>query len=120
MSNAQIAVINDQLDLIAWMDARPPRAFGETYCPTSDGLRIGEQGLAIFRCLADGQKWTLPQLGKYVDGMATSHSARIRNIRDWMEETGRGTIETSPGPSRGLYYYQMIRTWPIRGQHYAA
>jgi len=119
VSNAQLAVAQDQLDLLAFIDSKPPRAFGLTYDPVRDGLKIGKQGLEIFRLLSDGQPWTLPQIGKYVAGLSSSHSARIRQLREWLEESGRGTIESYPPEvERGLWSYQIIRAWPIRGVHY--
>lgn len=119
MSNAQLAVVADQLDLLAYMDTRPERAFGVTYDPVADGLRIGKQGLDIFRLMSDGKPWTLPALGQQVNGLSSSHSARIRQIREWLEATGRGTIESEPG-HEGLWTYRIVRAWPIRNLHYGA
>ena len=118
MSNAQLAVAADQLDIFAWHGSKPSRAFGEIYDPRQDGAKFGEMALDIFRLLADGRKWTLPQIGQHVSGLSTSHSARIRSIRDWLEETGRGTIERDNTETRGLHTYQIIRAWPIKGRHY--
>lgn len=118
MSNAQIAAAKDQLDLLAFIDSVPQRAFGVTYDPNRDSARLSEQGLQVFRCLSDGQWWTLPKIGAVVDGLSSSHSARIRQIRKWLIETGRGTIEDLPPVNRGLWSYRIVRTWPIAGQHY--
>lgn len=118
MSNAQIAVATDQLDLLAWHGSRRGRAFGEIYDPRQDGAKFGATALAIFRRLADGQIWTLPELSEGLDGLTTSHSARVRSIRKWMNDTGRGDIDVTPGPKKGLLLYQMVRAWPIAGQHY--
>ena len=118
MSNAQLAVAEDQLDLLAFMDSKPDRAFGISYDPRQDGAHFGEQALGVFRCLSDGKKWTLPQIGAEVAGLSSAHSARIRNIRDWLQETGRGTIEREPSAVKGLFTYRIVRAWPIAGQHY--
>lgn len=119
MSNAQIAVATDQLDLLAFMDSKPERAFGETYDPNRDGARLSQQGLAVFRLMSDGKWWTLPQIGAHVEGLSSSHSARIRQIRAWLVETGRGTIEDQAPPgNRGLWRYRIVRAWPVKGRDY--
>lgn len=117
MSNAQIAIAQDQLDLLAYADSKPDEAFGATYSPEADGLRMNVQLWAVWRAMRRGDWVTLPKLREYVPGMDTSISARIRQIRRWLEETGRGTVE-SERITGGLWQYRIVRAWPIQGVHY--
>lgn len=117
MSNAQIAVAKDQLDLLAYIDSAPAEAFGETYDPNADGARLCRQALAVFRVMRRGDWITLPDLmAAGVPGMSSAHSARIRQIRKWLADTGRGTIEREH-INAGLWRYRIVRTWPIYGKH---
>lgn len=143
MSNAQLAIARDQLDLLAYHASRPDRCFGETYDPARDGLRLGQQGLMIFRLMCDGKPWTLPMFAEAgVPGLSSSHSARVREIRDWMEDRQFGTIINPPPGRGGLWKATMVRCpppyparsqkgrfsakadaltsnqWPVRGIHY--
>lgn len=117
MSNAQIAVAKDQLDLFAYIDTRAPEAFGETYDPAVDGLRMNNQSRAVWAAMRRGDWITIPKLRETCPGMDTSISARIRMIRTWLEETGRGTVEAERQHG-GLWRYSIVRTWPIAGVHY--
>lgn len=118
MSNAQIAVAKDQLDLLAYIDSTPAEAFGVTYSPNDDGARLCNQALAVFRVMRRGDWVTLPDLiAAGVPGLTSAHSARIRQIRKWLVDTGRGTIEREH-VNAGLWRYRIVRTWPIAGVHY--
>jgi hypothetical protein len=112
MSVRQVAQIEEQQGVLDWLKARNPRAFGPDYDPYADGWRLGNQALGVFNALKDGEWRTLPEIGERVAGLASSHSARIRNIRDWLQEAGRGTIERRQreGTRRGNIEYRMVRT----------
>lgn len=121
MSQAQIRIAEEQIDLLTAHTLRPAPEFGATYDAARDGLRVGKIGLHIFKLLCDGQPWTLPQfLEKGVEGLTSTHSARIRQIRDWLEGKGWGTIhDIPPVGTGGLWKYVLVRgpgPYPERGQ----
>lgn len=117
MSQATVALINDQGDLLAWIDSRAPECFGATYSPEEDGLRMNTQLWAVWHAMRRGDWVTLPALRACCPGLETSISARIRQIRSWLQDTGRGTVE-GERLTGGLWRYRIVRTWPVAGTHY--
>lgn len=144
MSNAQLAAASEQLDLMAWCDQRDPRAFGSTFELPRDGARLKAQCVDMFRLMRDGQEWTWPKFAEAgLSGLQASHSARLRELRDFLEEKQIGTIyDIPPVGNRGLWRYVLVRCappypdrsqkgrfgakkpqdvgdqWPQRGTHY--
>lgn len=114
MSVQVLAKIEEQQDLLSWLTNRKPEAFGPDFDPVAEGWRLGAQALGVFRALQTGVWKTLPEIGDSVAGLASSHSARIRNIRDWLELNHLGTIERRQreGAPRGNIEYRMVRTAP--------
>lgn len=117
MSVQTLAKVEEQQDLLNWIGGRNVQAFGPDYDPISDGWRFGRQALGVFNALKLGDWKTLPEIGDSVIGLSSAHSARIRNIRDWLEEKGIGTIERRQreGAPRGNIEYRMIRKAPPYG-----
>jgi len=114
MSVQVLAKIEEQQDLLDWLNNRKPEAFGPDFDPQKEGWRLGAQALGVFTALQSGVWKTLPEIGDTVAGLASSHSARIRNIRDWLELNHLGTIERRQreGAPRGNIEYRMVRTAP--------
>jgi len=108
---SNLAKVEEQADLLDFMARRPVEAFGPDYDPYQDGWRLGRQGLCVFNALKSGDWKTLPEIGDTVPGLSSAHSARIRNIREWMHEKGLGTIEKRQreGAPRGNIEYRMVR-----------
>lgn len=117
MSVQTLAKIEEQQSLLDWLKDRRPEAFGPDYDPYADGWRLGKQALGVFNALRSGEWKTLPEIGETVDGLSSAHSARIRNIRDWLQEKGVGTIlrRQREGARRGNIEYRMIRRAPPYG-----
>lgn len=112
MSVQTVAKVEEQQSLLDWIKVRDTRAFGPDYDPEADGWRFGKQALQVFNALKAGEWKTLPEIGETCDGLSSAHSARIRNIRDWLKEKGLGTIERRQreGARRGNIEYRMVRT----------
>lgn len=116
MSNAQIALAQEAVGVQAMLGLKPPDAFGETYDPEQDGLRLNRQTKAVWHAMRRGDWITLPELREVAPGMDTSLSARIRQIRTWLVENGRGNVESKRG-ANGLWSYRITRAWPVVGVH---
>lgn len=114
MSVQVLAKIDEQQDLLDWIKVRPPAAFGPDFDPIAEGWRLGKQALGVFTALQSGAWKTLPEIGDTVAGLSSAHSARIRNIRDWLHQNNLGTIERRQreGAPRGNIEYRMVRTAP--------
>ena len=118
MSVQSLAKVEEQADLLSWISVRPVTAFGPDYDPYQDEWRLGKQALGVFNSLKLGEWKTLPEIGDTVNGLSSAHSARIRNIRDWLQDKGIGTIERRQreGAPRGNIEYRMIRKAPPYGE----
>lgn len=114
MSVQVLAKIEEQQDLLDWLTSRKPEAFGPDFDPMQEGWRLGRQALGVFTALQKGDWKTLPEIGDTVPGLSSAHSARIRNIRDWLQEKGLGTIERRQreGAPRGNIEYRMVKKQP--------
>lgn len=100
-------------DLLTWREKRDARALGPTYDPKLDGERLGAQARGVHQALSCGEWMTLAEIGAAVPGMQTAISARIRELRQFLEQTGRGTVERRrlPGQERsGIWQYRLNAT----------
>ena len=94
--------------LFDWLARQDRRARGATFSEVLDKARLGKQALAVARVMQDQAWHTFDDLSKAgVPGMQTAISARIRELRQFLEQTGRGTIERER-VTAGLWHYRMI------------
>lgn len=99
-----------QLSLTDWLAEQDKRARRESFDEALDKARLDNQSLCLVRAMREGRWMTFAELqANGVPGQQPSISARIREVRQWMHETARGTIsvrqrENAP---RGLNEYRM-------------
>ncbi len=96
-----------QMDFETWIAQRPSAARGET-CETEDVPRLNAQGLRVYNVIRDLGPWTLKQISARTGDPEASVSARLREIRRYLEKDGKGTVlrEAAKG-HRGLFTYTM-------------
>lgn len=100
-----------QLSLTDWLANQNAKARGETFDSALDKARLDNQSLCLIRVMRDGEWHTFASLqAAGVPGQQPSISARIREVRAWLRETARGTIERRRHPDttkQGLWQYRM-------------
>lgn len=97
--------------LFDWREKRDARALGPTYNEKLDGDRLCRQAREVHQFLSDMEWHTLAEIGAHASGTQTAHSARVREIRAWLQETSRGTVERRrlPGAERsGIWQYRIV------------
>lgn len=80
-----------QLTIEEWLAAQPVQARGET-CTAEDLPRLNEQALRVYGVLRDLRPHTLRDIAASSGDPEASVSARIRQIRDYLELGGKGTV----------------------------
>lgn len=98
-----------QLTLIDWLAQQDARARGETFSEALDKSRLCRQAHQVVKAMESGGWHSLQELNEHVPGLQTSISARIREIRNFLHETSRGTIERKRHETiKGLHLYRMV------------
>jgi len=85
----------------------PKAARGET-CEAQDTPRLNEQAMRIYSAMRDLRPWTLREISNQTGDPEASVSARIREIRKYLQAGGKGTIirERVEG-GNGVHTYVM-------------
>ncbi len=76
--------MNWQLTIGDYLASLPPEARGET-CQEIDNPRLNEQGLRVYRFMRDLRPHTLREIAAATGDSEASISARIREIRAYLE-----------------------------------
>jgi hypothetical protein len=98
--------MDDQLNLLDW---RPPFHFGgETYVPSLDRERLGEQFCRVVDTMSDCQWRSLREIARITDDPEASISARLRDVR---KHWGTDAMESRRVPGidgrRGCWHYRV-------------
>jgi hypothetical protein len=116
--------MSNQLTIEDYVASLPKQARGET-CADIDMPRLNEQGLRVYRFCRDLRPHTLAEISAATGDGEASVSARLREIRAYLEDRQPGSRE--PGPNargtirrerveggNGLHVYSM-RLKPYHG-----
>lgn len=98
---------NYQLDFETYVTSIPKEARGQT-CEAVDELRLNEQAKRVYKVMRFLGTHTLAQLSAMTGDPEASISARLREIRHYLEENGLGTIlRVRVEGGNGLHTYSM-------------
>lgn len=106
-----------QVTIDEWLERQPKEARGET-CRDEDVLPLNEACRAVYGCLLNLDKWTIAQLSLRTGYSGAGVSARIREIRRYLEDrtekgqkepgpAARGTVIMDPTETPRLYTYRV-------------
>jgi hypothetical protein len=96
-----------QMTIEDYLASIPQQARGQT-CEAEDIPRLNEQGRRVYGVMRDLGPWTLKQISARTGDPEASVSARIREIRRYIEKDGKGTVKREPVKGhRGLFTYTM-------------
>lgn len=96
-----------QMTIDDYLAAQPVQARGATVEPTDVG-RLNEQTRRVYGVVRDLRPWTLKGISAATGDPEASVSARLREIRRYLQKGDKGTIlrERVEG-QRGLFTYTM-------------
>lgn len=106
-AHARQVIAERQITIGEWLATQPKEARGET-ATDDDTPRLNAQCLRVYGLLRDLGPWTLKQLAARSGDPEASVSARIREIRRYLEKDGKGTVLRERVPDgNGLHTYTM-------------
>lgn len=98
-----------------WRRKKRIERFGKTFSATLDGERIGTLMSRVFAIMMRGEWTTLQDLAREAGGSEASVSARLREVKQWCEETDRGEYERRRKPGfekSGIHEYRVVLKRP--------
>lgn len=102
-----MTIPNFQLDFETYVTSIPKEARGQT-CEAVDEGRLNEQARRVYKVMKFLGTHTLAQLSAMTGDPEASISARLREIRHYLEENGLGTIlRVRVEGGNGLHTYSM-------------
>lgn len=122
-ARAAQTIADRQLTIESWLERQPKEARGET-CRDEDVLPLNEACRAVYGCLLNLDKWTIAHLSIKTGYSAPGVSARIREIRRYLEDrsekgqkepgpAARGTVIMEPTATPRLYTYRVqLKKYP--------
>lgn len=109
-AHARHVIADRQITLEDWIASQPKEARGQT-CTDEDMPRLNEQTSRVYGALRNLRPWTLRELSIATGDPEASCSARIREIRRYLETDGKGTVlRTRVEGGNGLHHYTMRLT----------
>lgn len=96
-----------QITIEDWLANVSERERGQT-CEEEDTPRLNAQALRVFSAMRSLQKMTLAQISAATGDPEASCSARVREIRRYLKEGGKGdVIRSRVDGGNGLHVYEM-------------
>lgn len=106
-ARAQEAIEAKQMTIDDYLNNRPAAALGET-CEQEDLPRIKAQALRVYKFMRDLRPHTLLEISAATGDPEASVSARIREIRTYLEKGDKGTVKRERVEGgNGLHTYAM-------------
>lgn len=114
---ASRVIAEKQGTIFDYLERQTIQARGET-CTAEDMDRLDAACIAVYRCLLNLDKWTLKMLALSTGYTESSCSARVREIRRYLEDrekpgqkepgpAARGTVKREKTNIRGLNTYRV-------------
>lgn len=106
-ARAAQTVRDQQMDFETWIANLPSAARGAA-CGEDDMPRLNEQGFKVYRFMRDLRPHTLKEIEAATGAPQASASARLREIRRYLEKDGKGTVKrTRVDGGNGLHTYTL-------------